>query len=194
LEYNVALENAMENDSDEAVYVYIIRQFHGSDTEGTQFASVADMWYAQGITGDVAGRAAWYDRAATYYDKNCPPTIDGVLGGFASISNVDLAGSRQFVEDLAVMRPGLQLSSRAAACECGAGIGRVFKRLLLPLGVARCDLVAVSSRLPDTAPCFLGDELEARCQFYCTGLQDWDARPRLEATGGADVWVIEDQY
>jgi hypothetical protein len=43
-------------------------------------------------------------------DANCPPTINGVLGGFASIPNVDLVGYRQFVEELEVMRPGLRLS------------------------------------------------------------------------------------
>jgi protein N-terminal methyltransferase len=40
----------------------------------------------------------WYNHAADYYEENCPETLDGVLGGFASITDVDLAGSKRFLD------------------------------------------------------------------------------------------------
>ena len=155
--------------------------FRGNDSEGNTYNSPEEMWLGQGVTAN--DKMNWYDRASTYYELNCPETIDGVLGGFANISDIDLEGSRNFVMELETLRSGWTWSSGAAA-ECGAGIGRVSKGLLLPLGVPRCDLVESSSRLLFAAPDYIGEDA-GRCRFYCQGLQDWAPKKQSYSL----IWV-----
>ena len=143
----------------------------GSDTDDNQYSSLEEMWTIQ-LAGD--GKTAWYNRAADYYEENCDSTIDGVLGGFAELSDVDLANSREFVQHIENVR-SIKWSD-GAACECGAGLGRVTKGLLLSLGPKRCDLVESSSRLLCTAPEYIGAE-SSKCRFYCQGLQEWEPNP-----------------
>ena len=61
--------------------------------------------------GGAEGKEAWYTRAAAYWEaeSNCPPTVDGVLGGFGHVSPTDIAGSRAFVAQLRRLVPGLKL-------------------------------------------------------------------------------------
>lgn len=143
--------------------------FRGRDSDDNPYDSAEAMWQVEGVSKD--SKSEWYDRAMNYYEENCADTIDGVLGGFANISDLDLQGSREFVRQLSKLRSGWDWSVGAAA-ECGAGIGRVSKGLLLPLGVPRCDLVESSPRLISAAPDYIGPEA-SRCRFYCQGLQDW---------------------
>jgi galactose mutarotase-like enzyme len=160
--------------------VPLTKGFHGSDSDGNHYCSVEEMWEEQGVT--EGNSTVWYERAASYYEENCPSTIDGVLGGFASITDMDLAGSMQFIHELESLRPAVrQWSSdsggkgqKRLACECGAGLGRVTKGLLFQLnGIDQCDLVESSATLLSAAPEYLGDAAAARCRFFCTGLQDW---------------------
>lgn len=76
------------------------------------------------------GREDWYKTGYDYWESesNCPPTVDGVLGGFAVLSKRDLEGSARFLRDLkASVRPELRLATDeddgvpTRACECGAG-------------------------------------------------------------------------
>ena len=159
----------------------------GSDSDGELFPSREDMWESQGISCNhpsKSSRSNWYARAATYYEDNCETTLDGVLGGFASISDLDLKGSRAFVSALEQLHGPSFRWSLGAACECGAGIGRVTKGLLLSLGVTGCDLVESSSRLISAAPEYIGDDASA-CRFYCSGLQDWEPQPNKYSI----VWI-----
>ncbi|CAB9528322.1 o-methyltransferase [Seminavis robusta] len=124
----------------------------GSDSSGRQYASIAEMWNAQGV-GAYTPRSriqqVWYDKATDWYEENCPATVDGVLGGFASISEIDLKGSHAFYKNWTL----------GAGCECGAGIGRVTK-------VTQVDLVESSSRLLCESPEYIGEEGAANCKFY----------------------------
>jgi protein N-terminal methyltransferase len=146
---------------------------HGSDSEGRKYATIAEMWSSEGVSS--GNTSSWYARASEYYEENCPASLDGVLGGFGSISNLDLKGSKRFLEAVQKERPALDWSA-GAGCECGAGIGRVTKGLLLPLGVQRCDLVESSARLLSEAPKHIGEPGANLCRFYCTGLQEWTPR------------------
>ena len=129
-------------------------------------------------------RQQWYETGLNYYeDENkCPATIDGVLGGFGKLSTKDLKGSADFLEYLCTnIRPTLKLTKETndggvptRACECGAGIGRVSKGLLLPLGITQCDLVEPSPRLIASAPEYLGDAYSNKCRYFCKGLQDFE--------------------
>jgi galactose mutarotase-like enzyme len=150
--------------------------FRGSDSEGRQYDSIEEMWECQGVLasdGDAADVSTWYDRAAQYYEENCPANLDGVLGGFANITDLDLEGSKRFIRELEALNPSFQWSSGAAA-ECGAGIGRVTKGLLISLGVPQCDLIESSARLIAAAPEYLGDSVgRCNCRYFCLGLQEW---------------------
>ena len=137
--------------------------YSGSDTIGRRYASIEEMWKAQDLS-------TWYTRAKGWYEDNCDTTIDGVLGGIGHISGRDLEGSRAFLNQLEL--PLMPESNLSLACECGAGIGRVTKGLLLDVA-DRCDLVESSSRLLFSAPDHLGDHQSQKCRFFCTELQDW---------------------
>jgi galactose mutarotase-like enzyme len=168
--------------------------FHGTDSSGSHYYSIEDMWEEMGVTDNDS--ASWYERAATYYNEHCPPTIDGVLGGFASITDLDLAGSLEFVRELEVDRPAFsELTSPTAvlpgspllrACECGAGLGRVTKGLLSKLqSIRNFDLVESSSALLAAAPDYLGDDIAGKCRYFCIGLQDWQPAPRTYSV----IWI-----
>jgi len=112
----------------------------GSDSEGVHYESILEMWQSQGVlsTGrrgdrNDGGSGDWYRKALDYWEDEdtCPATVNGVLGGFSKLSPIDLTGSREFLEEIVKIRPDMEFG---AACECGAGIGRVSKGLLLPFG------------------------------------------------------------
>ncbi|KAF4955597.1 hypothetical protein FGADI_4432 [Fusarium gaditjirri] len=65
------------------------------------------------------------DEAMNYW-QNVPASVDGMLGGFPSVSRIDLQGSRSFLAKLGIGKPRI-----SRALEGGAGIGRVTKGLLL---------------------------------------------------------------
>jgi galactose mutarotase-like enzyme len=138
------------------------KAYRGSDTQGLKYDSIETMWQDQDLS-------TWYQRAKGWYEDNCDTTIDGVLGGIGHISDKDLQGSRIFLKDLTIP-PSAETGSKLA-CECGAGIGRVTKGLLLDF-VDRCDLVESSPRLLYSAPNHLGN-LSNNCRFFCSELQDW---------------------
>jgi len=138
--------------------------YRGSDTVGRKYPSIEAMWNAQDLSN-------WYTRAKGWYEENCDTTIDGVLGGIGHISGRDLEGSRNFLNQLEL--PSRADGKPSLACECGAGIGRVTKGLLLDVA-DRCDLVENSSRLLFSAPEYIGDHQSRNCRFFCTELQDWE--------------------
>lgn len=157
-----------------------MKGFYGTDSDGNHYHSVEEMWEEQGVANGIS--TSWYERAASYYKENCPSTVDGVLGGFSSITELDLAGSNEFIGDLVSVRPAVLYwvkgsganGQKCLACECGAGLGRVTKGLLLPLkGIDQCDLVESSATLLSAAPQYLGDAVAAQCRFFCFGLQHW---------------------
>lgn len=69
--------------------------------------------------------------------SNCPVSDDGVLQGYGVLTPLDVRDSNQFIDELVAEYPSLQLNHVA---DCGAGIGRVTKHLLLPR-FAQVDLV-----------------------------------------------------
>ena len=63
------------------------------------------------------------------------------------------------------------------ALDCGAGIGRVSKHLLLP--VFRCvDLVELNKDFLDKAKTYLGARASKVGKYFCCGLQDLDLAGR----------------
>lgn len=157
--------------------------YNGSDTEGTEYDSIWEMWELEGVWMED-GRLRWYDKAHEYWENNevAPATVNGMLGGFESISDLDLEGSKSFLESLH-QSSGIgdyfdyeQDTWKIACCECGAGIGRVTKGLLLPLGFHRCQLVEPSARILEAAPDYIGEPDASKCRYICSTLQDFNPR------------------
>ncbi|KAI9915111.1 hypothetical protein PsorP6_007512 [Peronosclerospora sorghi] len=119
---------------------------------------------------------AWYTSAHNYWnnESNCPLTDDGVLGGYAHVSGVDIRESKRFLKHIQeTMRPDWVCHT---AVDCGAGIGRVSKRLLAHV-FHHVDLVEQSPRLLRAVPHYFGahEPLYARVRhFYCMGLQHFE--------------------
>lgn len=76
----------------------------------------------------------------------------------------------------------------SCALDCGAGIGRITKRLLLPL-FNTVDLVDVTQEFLDRAKTYLGSDGKRVGNFFCSGLQDF-----VPESGRYDLiwiqWVI----
>ncbi|XP_058459455.1 N-terminal Xaa-Pro-Lys N-methyltransferase 1-B [Malaya genurostris] len=87
-----------------------------------------------------------YQDAKKYW-SNISPTVDGMLGGFASISFTDIRASDQFLKNLYKLKPA---PGKMCALDCGAGIGRVSKNLLIPV-FAQVDLVEQDEKFAQTA-------------------------------------------
>ncbi|AIO00321.1 hypothetical protein LPMP_300880 [Leishmania panamensis] len=97
----------------------------GGDTNGKTYRSTDEMWKAE-LTGDLYDpERGWYGKALEYW-RNVPATVSGVLGGMDHIHQVDIKGSRSFIESL----PDRGINR---ALDCGAGIGRIAKNLLTKL-------------------------------------------------------------
>lgn len=48
--------------------------------------------------GDIAeDETSFYSNAEGYW-KDIPPTVDGMLGGYGSISSIDISGSKAFLQ------------------------------------------------------------------------------------------------
>ncbi|XP_047426583.1 N-terminal Xaa-Pro-Lys N-methyltransferase 1 [Mugil cephalus] len=136
--------------------------------------------------GDIAeDEATFYSNAEDYW-KEVSPTVDGMLGGYGSISSIDINGSKAFLEKL--LGEGEGKTDAGCALDCGAGIGRITKRLLLPL-FKTVDLVDVTQEFLDKAKLYLGEEGKRVGNYFCCGLQDF-----VPKHGHYDViwiqWVI----
>ena len=74
------------------------------------------------------------------------------------------------------------------ALDCGAGIGRITKRLLLPI-FNTVDMVELNQKFLDQARGFIGEESSRIGQLYCSGLQNFTPK-----AGEYDViwcqWVL----
>lgn len=76
----------------------------------------------------------FYTKAQQYWSE-VPATVNGMLGGLGYINAIDVQGSRAFLRELNIKETG-----KKYALDCGAGIGRVSKNLLMPL-FAKVDMV-----------------------------------------------------
>ncbi|XP_066592328.1 N-terminal Xaa-Pro-Lys N-methyltransferase 1-B isoform X2 [Prorops nasuta] len=116
---------------------------------------------------------SFYTAAEKYWD-NVPATLDGILGGFGFISQTDISGSDSFLSGLFQLDdpPG-----KTCALDCGAGIGRVTKNLLVKW-FKQVDLVEQNKKFIDTAKSGLSSYSNKIGQFYNTGLQNFCPEPK----------------
>lgn len=101
----------------------------GIDSEGRQFNSSEEMWKEE--IGTDHNKSQWYSKGVSYW-KGVEATVDGVLGGYGHTDQTDIKGSEAFLNELLSNRfPGGGKNQHLVALDCGAGIGRVTKNLLI---------------------------------------------------------------
>lgn len=112
-------------DSDEGAGIV-----YSSIAEWKKESGMATTFHSEGTRKRNETQQRWYKAGYDYWEdeSNCAATVDGVLGGFASLSKRDLLGSADFVRHLkSSIRPELKLTKEendgvpTRACECGAG-------------------------------------------------------------------------
>ncbi|KAM3965276.1 N-terminal Xaa-Pro-Lys N-methyltransferase 1 [Aphomia sociella] len=115
----------------------------------------------------------FYKKTACYW-ANAPATIDGVLGGFGHISDIDIDGSRDFLNKILTLEkhPASNL-----ALDCGAGIGRITEQLLIPQ-FEKVDLVDQDEKVISTAKQLIGEDNASLGTVYKIGLQHFKPQKR----------------
>ncbi|KAJ1426590.1 AdoMet dependent proline di-methyltransferase-domain-containing protein [Ochromonadaceae sp. CCMP2298] len=213
----------------EEMLVSVIGEVQGMDTDDNEYDSILTLWKSElksvpqqerGVSQTAAEEKAkeslWYNKAFDYWESetNCPITDDGVLGGYGQVTPMDARDSHTFLDRLPLPREaggaglsaldcsGLRASGKAA--DCGAGIGRVARNVLLPR-FHTVDLVEQSPRLLAAAQKYLArasystdgdtvsvvgaEEFSSRVGLLNQGLQNFAPAP-----GTYDViwiqWVI----
>ncbi|WAR00118.1 NTM1A-like protein [Mya arenaria] len=118
----------------------------------------------------------WPDDEQKFYDdgkeywSSINPSVDGMLGGFEKISPTDINGSKAFLRPF--LKVGKGNTNNHRALDCGSGIGRITKRLLLPM-FDQVDMVEQCQKFLDSARTFIGQESSRVENLFCCGLQDF---------------------
>lgn len=112
----------------------------------------------------------YYNDGAMYW-SSVDPSVDGMLGGFGNISNIDIEGSAKFLKGIFKLE---KAPGKERALDCGAGIGRITK-YLLKRHFKCVDLVEQNEIFLEKAVEYLGKEErpEDKSKFFCCGLQNF---------------------
>ncbi|KZM19600.1 Protein N-terminal methyltransferase [Ascochyta rabiei] len=126
--------------------------------------------------------------ASLAYWEGVTSDNNGMLGGFPQTSRIDLQGSSNFLTKLRRVRAGQATATRQAlplldrVADCGAGIGRITKGLLLGVG-RRVDIVEPVKKFTDELVKELENTEEDAAggdagrgqvgEVFNLGLQDW---------------------
>ncbi|KAJ3599664.1 hypothetical protein NHX12_033620 [Muraenolepis orangiensis] len=116
----------------------------------------------------IEGEKQFYYRAQQFYE-DVSASEEGMMGDFVEISHVDLEGSRQFLKRF--VGPGLAGTERAL--DCGCGIGRISKGVLLPI-FEKMEMVDMMEHfLLHAHEEYLGDDADRIETYYCYNLQEF---------------------
>jgi protein N-terminal methyltransferase len=141
----------------------------GCDSDDKDYTSIQDLWNSE--------LNRWYENAQEFWDdpEKCPITDDGVLQGYGKLTPVDTKGSNAFLDKMLTKEPTLQFDRVA---DCGAGVGRVTKNLLLAR-FKHVDLIEQSPRLSAATAKYIGAGPEDAKRITCIvqGLQDFAPAP-----------------
>ncbi|KAF1888513.1 hypothetical protein Lal_00011286 [Lupinus albus] len=161
---------------------------NGVDSDGRQFNTADDMWKEH--TGESKKKFEWYNDAVTYW-KGVDASVNGVLSGFGIVNETDISGSEEFLKIL--LSKHFHVHNRhqpLVALDCGSGIGRVTKNLLIRY-FNEVDLVEPVSHFLEAARETLAieyqtnSELHKAVHFYSLPLQEF-----TPITGRYDViWI-----
>ncbi|XP_075038839.1 N-terminal Xaa-Pro-Lys N-methyltransferase 2 [Mixophyes fleayi] len=126
------------------------------------------------LTSEVVdGEMQFYARARNFY-KDVPATDEGMMGDFSELSNIDIESSTEFLMKF-VGGPGK--SGTDFALDCGSGIGRVSKHVLLPV-FNNIELVDMTEPFLEEAQSYLEEEADRVETLFCYCLQDFTPTAR----------------
>ncbi|KAJ3092226.1 N-terminal Xaa-Pro-Lys N-methyltransferase 1, partial [Quaeritorhiza haematococci] len=115
----------------------------------------------------------YYTNAEDYW-KKVPATVQGMLGGFDYLSDIDCSSSIEFISG--AIKPKTSTEAPLGtdlALDCGAGIGRVSKYFLLKV-FKQVDLVEQNQEFLDVAKeSYLGELAQRVERFIGQGLQNF---------------------
>ncbi|KAI6191928.1 Methyltransferase [Aphelenchoides bicaudatus] len=114
-----------------------------------------------------------YKKAENYWNE-VASDVDGMLGGFEKLHQPDIADSRQFLMD---MRKRNHLPVFDTALDCGAGIGRITKALLLPL-FKSVDMVDLTEKFIEDSEKYIGPNNAKIQNKFVEGLQTFTPQQR----------------
>ncbi|KAF3670746.1 Alpha N-terminal protein methyltransferase 1 [Capsicum annuum] len=103
----------------------------GLDSDGRKFKNAEEMWREEVGDGDSQKKSQWYNKGIKYW-QGVEATMDGVLGGYGHVNAADIKASEDFLNAILAERfPDAGRGRRLVALDCGSGIGRVTKNLLI---------------------------------------------------------------
>lgn len=138
----------------------------------------------------VTSEIVSYQRSKEYWEK-VDPTVDGMLGGYGSISNRDVSSSANFLSKFFIPRKEKEKNDLGGdganhdesikstkstihlALDCGAGIGRVAQRLLLQFA-DQVDLLEQNQIFLDKSFDLMGSNNSKIGLRICSNLQSFD--------------------
>ncbi|XP_052201913.1 alpha N-terminal protein methyltransferase 1 isoform X2 [Diospyros lotus] len=148
----------------------------GLDSDGRQFKNAEEMWEQE--VGDHQKKTQWYTEGVAYW-QGVEASVDGVLGGYGHVNEPDIKGSEAFLNTLLADRfPDGGRNRHLVALDCGAGIGRITKNLLIRY-FNEVDLLEPVSHFLEAARQNLAPEnlmvLDSHkaSNFYCVPLQEF---------------------
>ena len=116
-----------------------------------------------------------HDDSIKYWDT-ISPDVNGMLGGYPQISQIDLRGSHTFITKLRRLSSNCKVKNApklGLGVDCGAGIGRVTGGCLSNI----CDVVDVVEPVEKFAKVLSEGLLKKEGKVgdvYTKGLQDWE--------------------
>lgn len=136
---------------------------------------------------EVKSLDKFYSDGEAYW-KTISPDINGMLGGFSHISNIDVEGSKDFLRHFfkgctikiyevlnsfhIFLSSGTAATKTNYALDCGSGIGRISKHLLLPI-FDKVDLLELNQDFLNQANEYIGPKLNTKLgKLICSGMQN----------------------
>lgn len=151
----------------------------GHDSEGKKYSNTKEMWAEEIGEGEAAEAQyrtkEWYNKGVGFWEK-VEASVDGVLGGYGHVNGRDVKDSNEFLVDILGER--LTQNRHLVALDCGAGVGRVTKNLLLK-HFQEVDLVEPVSHFIESAReklkvCGQSKSVANHAvNFYCIPLQEF---------------------
>jgi len=129
------------------------------------------------VKDSASGKEEWYNKGAEYWDKT-EATYSGVLGGFPELNTPDIKASKKL---LAHFLESKEISNERAI-DCGAGVGRVSKELLVYF-FQEVDLVDQNAKYVDEAKNILKGCPNMK-DFYVEGLQTFTPQKQYDC-----IWI-----
>ncbi|NXU72773.1 NTM1B methyltransferase, partial [Oreotrochilus melanogaster] len=128
----------------------------------------------------INGEMQFYARAKHFY-REVPATEEGMMGDYIELSNIDVESSREFLRNFV---GGVGKADTNRALDCGSGIGRISKHVLLPV-FKSVELVDMMENFLAEVPNYLQGKEDRVEMYYCKGLQEFTpAQQRYDV-----IWI-----